>query len=255
LATSMGLAYFAEAYSTARPQRRAARYLADVTPKKAWWEIGGNEPGLDLNVTPAEAPRWRPDPEHFPPKTSVPLPPFRVPYGFRAEADAIDPPADVSLSTITRGDTTEVDVTIVPKMESLSAVFLLPPGIEPTQTNLVGLRPGADPTISWRARFVGIPSTGIAFRATVPTSLADRLAETAVVLTGSRLPGADQPRWPMWLPQDRAVWAMSTQWIIHPPVRASVEPVPSPSAPPTVPLPGAALPSPTLPPPTSMPPR
>jgi hypothetical protein len=294
LATAMGLAYFAEAYSTARPQRRTARYLADLPAGKAWWEIGGNEPGLDLNVTPAEAPRWRPQPERTPPQTTVQVPLFYEPYIFRAEADRIDPPADVAMSAITRGDTTEIDVTVVPKMAPLNATFVLPSGVDPLQANLAGrrtayaflsVRPvsGTPPTSRlpqlplqphnpqaaaafndaasqannalWRARFIAIPPTGVAFRATVPTALAGRLAETTVFLTASRLPGADQPRWPMWLPQDRAVWTMVTSWIVRPPLATKVEPVPAEESRslPATPLPGAALPSPTLPPATTMP--
>jgi hypothetical protein len=249
LAISMGLAYFAEPYTTARPQRRVARYIADVPVKHAWWEIGGNEPGLDLNLTPAEAPRWRPQPERTPPPvTTLAVPALPRPFVFRADADPIDPPADVALSAITRGDTTELDVTVMPKLESLNATFVLPAGVEPTQANLAGTQIAG----SWRARFVAMPASGVAFRATVPSALTSRLAETTIVLTASRMPGADQPRWPIWLPRDRTEWTMAIQWVVRPPIATKDEPVPPP--PPTpAPMPGATLPSPTLPPATTLP--
>jgi hypothetical protein len=250
LATSTGLAYFGEPYTTARPQRRAARYLADGPSGHAWWEIGGNEPGLDLNVTPSEGPRWRPQPEHTPPPTTIPMAAFRQPFVFRADADRLDPPADISMSAVTQGDTTELDVTVVPKMESLGATFVLPAGIEPAQANLAGRQIAGG---QWRARFIAMPATGVAFRATVPAALASRLADTAIILSASRLPGADQPRWPMWLPRDRTDWTLSAQWIVRPSLSIRIAtpppPVPGSSTPPP-PLPGAPLPPPTLPPAT-----
>jgi hypothetical protein len=249
LAVSMGLAYFAEAYTAARPQRRDARYVADVQAKKAWWEIAGNEPGLDLNLTPAEAPRWRPQPERTPPPaTTLAMPAMRRPFVFRADADPVDPPADVAMSAITQGDKTELDVTVMPKMESLHATFILPAGVEPLQANLAGVQNAG----AWRARFLAMPSTGVAFRATVPTAQAARLAETTVLLIASRLPGADQPRWPVWLPRDRTEWMLTTQWIVRPTITTKEEPVPPPPATPA-PMPGATLPSPTLPPATTLP--
>ncbi len=59
LAISTGLSYVADAYTPDRPLRRVARYVNDVTPGQAWWDIGGNEPGLDLALPPADAAQWR----------------------------------------------------------------------------------------------------------------------------------------------------------------------------------------------------
>jgi len=252
LATATGLAYFADAYTAARPLRRVARYVSDAPGGHAWWEVGGNEPGLDLNVTPPEAPRWRPQPPRTPPHTSVPINPLSDPFVFRADADPIALPADVAMSATTRGDTTELDVTVIPKMESLTATFLLPEGIDPTQANLAGQRLPMGPKARWRARFIAIPPSGIAFRATVPSTLAARLADTNVIISANRLPGADQPRWPTWLPRERADWSLFAQWIVKPPLSTKTEPVPTPpsttgSPTPPPPLPGAPLPPPTLP--------
>ncbi len=261
LATATGLAYFADAYTPSRPLRRIARYTSDTaagpTAAHAWWEVGGNEPGLDLNVTPPEAPRWRPQPPHTPPPTSIAVYPIQAAFVHRSDADAIDPPADIGMSAVTQGDTTELDVTVVPKMESLTATFVLPEGLEPTQANLAGHAihvPTNDAPAHWLARFVAIPSTGIAFRATVPTALAPRLADTTVIITATRLPGTNQPPVPTWLPTDRAAWSLTAQWIIKPPLSTKTEPVPPPAPPP---LPGAPLPSPTLPlqPPSAVPPQ
>jgi hypothetical protein len=272
LATATGLAYFADAYTPSRPLRRIARYTADTAAaadaagaaaeKHAWWEVGGNEPGLDLNVTPPEAPRWRPQPpKAAPPTKTISIPAlWQAPFVFRSDADPIDPPADIGMSAITQGDTTELDVTVVPKMESMTAVFVLPEGLEPTQANLAGgtlplreVLATEDSPRHWRARFAAIPPTGIAFRATVPATVAPRLSETTVILTANGL-GPNQPHVPTWLPTERAAWTVVAQWIVRPPLTTKTEPVPrsltSPTAPPLL---GVPLPSPTLPPPTSTP--
>ena len=47
-AVTLALAYMAPAYTADRPARRSVVYVDDTLTGQAWWEVGGNEPGLDL---------------------------------------------------------------------------------------------------------------------------------------------------------------------------------------------------------------
>jgi len=49
-ALTPGLAYMAPAYTLDRPARRAVIYVDDTLTGQAWWEVGGNEPGLDRHA-------------------------------------------------------------------------------------------------------------------------------------------------------------------------------------------------------------
>ena len=47
-AITLALAYMAPAYTADRPARRSVVYVHDTLTGQAWWEVAGNEPGLDL---------------------------------------------------------------------------------------------------------------------------------------------------------------------------------------------------------------
>ena len=144
---------------------------------------------------------------------------------------------------------TQFEITIVPKLESMSANIALPAGVEPVQANLSGRR---EPQSNrWIAAFAAIPTSGIAFRATVPAAMAGRLAETVVILTARRGPIADQPRVPAFLPQQRTEWQVQSRWIVQPPLTMPGSGTPVPAAAPVEAAP--ALPGTPAPPP--VPPR
>jgi hypothetical protein len=260
LAISTGLSYVADAYTPERPLRRVARYVNDVAPGQAFWDIGGNEPGLDLALPPAEAAQWRLQQADAtaPVGASVSplIPPLGLPYVFRASAAATPAPADVVATFASKEGATQFEIIIVPKLESMAASIALPAGVEPTQANLSGRR---EPRSNrWIARFAAIPMSGIAFRATVPAALASRLSETVVILTASRGPAADQPRVPAFLPQQRTEWQVQSRWIVQPPLTMpgsgtpttpttpAAAPVEAPAGPPAT-LPGTPAPQPVPP--------
>jgi hypothetical protein len=265
LAITTGLSYVADAYTHERPLRRVARYVNDVAPGQAWWDVGGNEPGLDLAMSTTETAQWRLQPANAvaPVGASVSplIPPLGPPFVFRTPAPPSPAPADVAATFVSKEGTTQFEITIVPKLESLSASIALPAGVEPTQANLSGRR---EPQSNrWVARFAAIPASGIAFRATVPAALAGRLAETVVILAASRGPAADQPRVPAFLPQQRTEWQVLSRWIVQPPLTvpgsasptgSAPAPVEAPAGPPTT-LPGtpAAQPAPPGPAPATTP--
>jgi len=216
LAGTMSLAYVADAYTHDRPLRRVARYVHDVPLGQAWWSVGGNEPGLDLDLPSAEAARWRLQPRADATTSTGLVAPLVWPFVFRAEAPPADAPVDVAATIETREGTTDLEIAIVPRQESLSASVWLPPNVEPTQANLTGIRVGR--ARRWRATFAAVPATGIAFRATVPADVAARLSETILIVSASRAPGADQPRVPGWLPQRHTEWSVDARWILQPPL-------------------------------------
>jgi hypothetical protein len=257
LAITTGLSYVADAYTPDRPLRRVARYVNDVAPGTAWWEVGGNEPGLDLTLSSADAAQWRlQDGNAVAPvgaSVSPLIPSLGLPFVFRAPAPPTPPPADVVATFASKDGATQFEITLVPKLESLSVSIALPSGVEPTQANLSGRR---EPRSNrWIARFSAIPTTGIAFRATVPASLASRLAETVVIVTANRGPAVDQPRVPAFLPQQRTEWQVQSRWIVQPPLTmpgsgTPLPPVPGPVEAPTGPpaaLPGTPVPQPAPP--------
>jgi hypothetical protein len=252
LAITTGLSYVADAYTHERPLRRIARYVNDVAPGQAWWDVGGNEPGLDLAISATETGQWRPQQRDAvaPVGASVSplIPPLGSPFVFRAPAPPAPAPADVVATFASKEGATQFEITIVPKLESMYATIAMPAGVEPTQANLSGRR---EPQSNrWIARFAAMPTSGIAFRATVPAAMAARLSETVVLLTASRGPIADQPRVPAFLPQQRTEWQVRSTWIVQPPLTTPGSGTPTaPAAPVEAPatLPGTPVAPPTPP--------
>jgi hypothetical protein len=174
-----------------------------------------------------------------------------APFIFRSDAAATPAPVDVSASINIR-ETASIDVTVVPKEESLTLTFLLPAGVQPISTNLPGIMQGADRP--WRAIYTAAPASGVAFRAEVPAALASRLSETTLIVSAPRAPSPDGPRVPDWAPQERSDWVVRSRWILRPtqvsspgaPLEApAVTPpalsTPAPGAPST--LPGTPVPN------------
>jgi Peptidase family M28 len=214
LAFAIGFAYVADAYTPDRPQQRVARYVRDVPQGKAWWEVGGNEPGLDLNLPPADVPRWRPHQRGDTLPATAPMPALNRPFVFRSEKDAFDAPADVAATVTTNDATADLEITIAPRQESLTVVFALPPDVQPAQANLAGLRSAR--TNRWLATFEAVPMSGIAFRASVPAALASRLADTLVIVSSDRSPDPNQPRVASWMPETHTTWQVESDWIVKP---------------------------------------
>ena len=208
-----GLAYAAPAYTFNQPQRRYFRVLTEPDASTSTFEVGSQEPGLDLDATAPGG--WYRATDI--PKTTVPFGVFGPPFVFRTTAASPGPaPATVSgfaLKPITAG--TELTMTITPQSPGLTAAFVLPEGVVPSRTNF----PGAVVRGRWRAAYVGVPADGVTWRASFRAGLESRLPAAQAVILSNRFPGGGG--WqslPRWLPQEHVVWDVNLAWIVSPPV-------------------------------------
>jgi len=210
---SGALAYAAPAYTSDRPLRRQARFIQDGLTGRAFWEVGGSEPGIDLG--PGSGLDWLPVREA--PPTSVPVPRDPLPFVFRAETAAGRvPPARVILTVRARAQDVELAMQLTPLEPGLTVSFALPPGVVPLGANLPG-RVGRDER--WVATFVAPPSEGLDFRAFLDPSAAATAADAVVVVTSPRLPdrAGDGPG-PAWLTTDRTAWRARSVYLWRPAV-------------------------------------
>jgi hypothetical protein len=111
-------------------------------------------------------------------------------------------------------------MTIVPQAPGLTAVFVLPRGVQPARSNL----PGRVVSQQWQAVFVAMPAEGVTWRASFAKGREPQLADTRAIVISHRFPGGSG--WqslPPWLPQERAVWTLAVAWALAP---AAIAPVP-----------------------------
>jgi hypothetical protein len=201
LAASAVLSYVAPAYTFERPERRTIRYVDDRLAGHVFWEIGGNEP--ELNLRPGGPEDWQPVAEGTP--ESVPLSPLPSwPFRHRAKAGPEEAPAVVTSQLRENGDGFELEVAVVPTEPGTWVSLSLPPGVEPLSSNF----PGIPWRGRWRATYVAPRMDGIAFRLLFTPDYAPRdLRGSAVSVLTAALPrGQGWQRLPPWLPQDRTVW-------------------------------------------------
>ena len=215
-----GFAYAAPAYTFNQPQRRYFRVLTEPGAATSTYEVGSQEPGLDLEAT-APGGWYRATDV---PTTTVPFGRFGPPYVFRTTAPSPGPaPAAVTgftLKAIAAG--TEATMTITPQAPGLTAAFVLPEGVVPSRSNL----PGAVSRGRWRAVYIGVPAEGVTWRASFKRGLESRLPAAQAVIWSARFPGGGG--WqslPVWLPQEHAVWDLDIAWIL--PTPSVIPPVPA----------------------------
>jgi hypothetical protein len=226
VAASTIAAYRAPAYTREQPLRRSIRALQDGDRPSALWEVASVEPGLDLGP---DAPSgWMPGTAPVDPQ----LPPLRVPWGnsvfpfvFRTAGPSLGPaPASVSsfnVKPLPEGSL--ISVSIAVREPGLAASFILPAGITPARSSL----PGRQRLGRWTATFIAVPAEGLAWEASVRGTPPERLRDTYIAITSSRLPGGSG--WqslPGWLPQESAVWSASATWILAAPPETAIAPVP-----------------------------
>jgi len=220
LAVSAAAAYRAPAYTVDAPLRRIVRVLQtpDGPPT---WEVGSNEPGLDL--APGAPAGWLPVTTASTP-AGVPWGRLASPFVFRTAGGSLgDAPARVtqaSLQPVEGG--LELLISVVPREPGLTVSFVLPPGIVPSRHNL----PGLERSGTWSARYVAVPPEGTLFRAAFAITDPARIGQPLVLVTSSRLPGGEG--WqslPAWLPQEHAVWTASATWALRAPIILPVPPL------------------------------
>jgi Zn-dependent M28 family amino/carboxypeptidase len=224
---SATLAYAAPAYTYDRPLRRSVRFVHDGGTGRAFWEVGGIEPGLDLGP---DAP---PDftPARGPLPVSVPMPALGLPFVFRSAADAaqVEFPGDAAARLAVVDGSAELEVNVRPAAPGALVALLLP--VSPLRSNFPG-RPTAS---GWRIAYQSPPAEGIAFRAAFGPAHLERVREGTLLVRLHALPGGSGwQQLPAWLPQDRSVWTSSAIYLLPlgtltPPIL--LEPVPTPGAP------------------------
>lgn len=210
LAITAGLAYTAPAYTHERSLRRQVRYINDAVSRQAFWEIGSNEPGLDVDADKGAPRDWQT--VSASPPTALPLRPLSGPFVFRTSALAdSQPPGSVRTTMTPSEHSLRVEITLVPSEPGLTTSFAMPPRLIPSEPNLVGtLRNGR-----WTATYVAPPLEGVTFRATFAGATPEIFRDAIVLLQSAGLPdGRDWQRLPPWLPQERTVWNASSYWLL-----------------------------------------
>jgi hypothetical protein len=207
------LAYRAPAYTPPNSQRREARVIVDPSSPSAIYEVGGQEPGLDLG--PGAPAGWARVSDA--PSTAVPISPLADPFVFRATAPSPGPApaAMTALSLTPLQEGTELSMTVAPKQPGLTVLFELPPGVKPARSNL----PGVMVSGRWRAVYVAPPPEGVTLRASFRAGAEVPLAQARAMVTSPRFPaGEGWQSLPSWLPQEHAVWQVRVRWILEPPI-------------------------------------
>jgi hypothetical protein len=207
------VAYRAPAYTPLNPQRREAAIIIDSSTAGAVYEVGGQEPGLDL--APGAPGGWTRVAD-APPGT-VPFGRLRAPFVFRTSGAAPGPPPATmtafAVTPVAAG--TEISMTVVPKQPGLVFVFVLPEGVRPVRSNLAG----AIVAGRWRAAYAAAPPEGVTWRASFAGVADARFSKAQAAVVSARFPGGQG--WqslPAWLPQEHAVWQMRVRWILEHPI-------------------------------------
>src|SRR5690606_13706090 len=202
------LVLVAPAYTAEQPQRRTAIHVDDRVRGRTFWRLGSNEPGVDVReglgnvewrpIAAAESDPWRP----------------AGAFAFEAEVPPAEtpPPARVTAQVTRRSDAADIEVTIgAHDLDRLTVRFVTPEAVVPTYTSL----PGRTREGRWQARHVNVPREGLTWRATVPPSQGDDLANVEVWLSRPDLPGAEPPaNVPAWLSRERTAWATTSVTVL-----------------------------------------
>ena len=194
-------AYFAEPYSSQDPLRRAARFIQHDGHNVAMWELGSNEPGLDVDLASGLA--WKSDEGPMP--DTVPVARLAHPFRFTAPATPVPTPASVSVVATPVDGATELSVTVRTDDPSAFVTLLLPSGMKPVRSTLPGIVSSA--SNRWRSTFVAPPPDGVFWRLVVPGGTETRLGETMVMVQTA---GAVMP----WMPRTRAAWQVRSLFLI-----------------------------------------
>lgn len=211
----------APAYTTDRPLRRFVRYVQDEAGGRAFWEVGGNEPALDVRA--GSELDWQPavlrqvqggrGPARSPtgaPPASV-AGPFRYPFVYHAATPPQErAPATVSATVDPQATRGRIAVTVVPHEAGLTATLLLPPGVIPDQPNLAGV---VEARGAWRATFIGVPAEGVTFTAILDEDGVAVLSEARVIIEAARLPGLPTGV-PPWLSTERTAWNRRSYFVL-----------------------------------------
>jgi hypothetical protein len=245
-AATLALAYVADPYTWERPARRSVVYVHDAVIGRSWWEVGGNEPGLDLAHAPDQAARWSAVDRAARLPATVAVGGATGAFRFRRPGNATPAPAQVLARVLPAADApghVDYEVAVTPHRPGLSATLHLPPGVVPVRAVPAGIQPQD----RWRATYLAIPPEGMTFRARIPSAATPSLGTTVVVVGSWMLPGADPRRMLPWLPQDRTDWTTYAQWVVAPGTASEVPVEATPAVTPPTPEVAPAVPAPSPP--------
>ena len=219
------------AYTAERPERRVVRYVQDMIQQKALWEIGTHEPDPEPAGSSPRAPHsWQNADE--PPAVSLRIGPVAGPFRYRARGEGLVAPP-LAVHSVARSVEGTADVwletTAVPGLEGTGAVFALPWGVRPIESNL----PGVVENGRWRAAVIPTPAGGATLRVRLRPDALARLPDGRIVAVVNGLPGGTGwQRLPPWLPQTTCVWTARSYFLLPwPPSQPGNSPAGNPEPP------------------------
>ncbi len=200
------LAWASPAYTSLRPEMRTAWYVQDDIMKRAWWQVGGPEPALEVGEPGPLNAAWRPVTDAI--AATLRVGPLDAAFAFRTPVVPLlgAAPAEVSAiaARLPDGQTT-LDVTIVPRA-LLTVRLVLPPGLRPSSSTLAGVVIDQ----AWRATYIAPPPAGLTIRLTFDGRDRVDLNGAALMFLTSGVPGVGGERWPAWLVRERTAWRTRT---------------------------------------------
>ena len=207
-----GIAYAAPAYTFDQPQRRYLRVLTEPGATTSTYEVGSQEPGLDLDPSAPGGWYWATDE----PKTSVPVGRFGPPYVFRTTAPTPGARAGHGQSVHAQADRRRHRTD-----DDHHAAGARPDrGVRAAgRRGAVAKQPAGDDGRAGAGarRYIGIPPEGVTWRASFKKGAESRLPATQAVILSTRFPGGSG--WqslPAWLPQEHVVWDATVAWVLAP---------------------------------------
>ncbi|MFB3854623.1 MAG: M28 family peptidase [Vicinamibacterales bacterium] len=212
LGASWALLLLGDAYTSARPELREANYYHDVATRRAFWEVGGREPGTGVRDISGAPAGWVRVSDAL--LASAPV--GRTtggPFVHRAPAAPLaTPPANVQATLRQQGTEDAVlEVTVYPREPGLAVTLHLPRGVNPIDSNLAG----ADRGSGWRATYVAPPPEGVRFTLRVPSASVPLISAARVVVRTSGLPDGTGPqRLLPWLEQERTAWTARSVFVL-----------------------------------------
>ncbi len=208
LSGAIAIAYRSPAYTSERPLRRQVRYLHDGATGQAVWEIGGNEPGLDIGNA-GSAFGWHPAGSAQAVDSLFPR--ISAPFVFRAPAQAQTvPPISATAVVSNQGNEIRLDLQVRPLERGIRLTFVAPPGIKPLRSSIAGTQ-----ATEWRATYIAPAPEGITITAAFNHDDAGALSKGVLLVRTAALPGGSgSQRLPSWLPQDTTVWDAGAVYLI-----------------------------------------
>jgi hypothetical protein len=203
-------------YTDERPARRSARYVQDDVRRQAWWDLAGSDAALSPQNDRPHGAEWTRT--SGPIVASLALPALGLPMAFRAATPPVvaSPPIDVHATLASEAGGRVILRVILTPRTLLTARLVLPAGVRPTRSSLVGVVQRGQ----WMATYIAVPAGGLEVRMEFTQGVSrEMLAGTVVLATVPGLPvsGSTQGARPSWLsdlPDGPATWQTRSLFIL-----------------------------------------